>query len=335
MKKSPDNHAPEHTREEPSFQFRGGYIPAEIFNLLRDGEMTKTDLLLCLIVDAMVRCRGEGCWASNGYLASQLGIASNYVSDSIRKLSGSKLRILKVEMIHGRRYLEVSWSRIDGENERQNTSPDNSVNEYRKISNGQKTSPEKPVTDLQKNLEHNIRTKSKKKTHGRSQAHDGARSVLFPDKDKSTETRFDRECSDKLYQAIEEFVARRGKGKMRKMPRKALGPAQFALLRKELDQDKARITTVLDWYCIHLGDQYVTTALCAKSFRERFDDIEIQMERSQRPKRSKTNGNGYDHSHDPNRLQPWEMEIDPRENELQPWEMGIDPRFNQIDENGR
>lgn len=101
---------------EPQQEFRGVWIPPEIFNLLETGELSTTEILLLALVDSYVRCKGDGCWASNGRLGEQLGgLTKKHVSDLIAELIKKKWIVRhgwKKTSRGSSRILETAWSRI-------------------------------------------------------------------------------------------------------------------------------------------------------------------------------------------------------------------------------
>lgn len=90
-----------HSEEQHSFQFRGTFVPAKVFQLLFDKEITADDAHLLIVVDGYTKCTDKE--------ASKL-VHRNIkrVSKSIAKLQ--KLRLLRVTYdIDGTRHLETTY----------------------------------------------------------------------------------------------------------------------------------------------------------------------------------------------------------------------------------
>lgn len=89
-----------------SSAFRGIWLPPEIFPHLN--QLTKTEILLLIIVESLVRAKNRGCWANNRYLAQRMDVTPLHISQSIQFLHKSGLLIVKNK--HGKRFLETCWS---------------------------------------------------------------------------------------------------------------------------------------------------------------------------------------------------------------------------------
>lgn len=100
--------------EQFASKFRGTWIPAEVHEALREGKITPTEVVLLTVIDSLVDPRGEGCWASNAYLAKQ--IHKSVIQT--KRLIGHLLRIKmlvprgwKTTNQNRFRLLETAWSR--------------------------------------------------------------------------------------------------------------------------------------------------------------------------------------------------------------------------------
>ena len=100
-------------KDRLEWQFRDQKVPARLCHLLQQGRISATDLLLCFVIDALVRPQGEktgrGCYANNSFLSRAVNAASNYVSGRIHHLA--RYGLLLVFWVDGVRYLEMEWSR--------------------------------------------------------------------------------------------------------------------------------------------------------------------------------------------------------------------------------
>lgn len=75
----------------PMFQFRGVWVPPELFDLLRTGAMTATDLAVYTLIEAFTYKGSRGCFASNDYIARAAGVQAQQASRIVSKLIGLKL----------------------------------------------------------------------------------------------------------------------------------------------------------------------------------------------------------------------------------------------------
>lgn len=75
------------------FQFRGSFAREELWVLLENGVITSNDLVLLLLIDSLVKCKGMGCWASNRTLARITHKSVPRISGMIRKLKTLKLLV--------------------------------------------------------------------------------------------------------------------------------------------------------------------------------------------------------------------------------------------------
>ena len=108
----------ESKQENEEYCFRSQVTPAFVCQLLREGKLTTSDLLLMWIIDSMVQTewggkRAVGCFMSNKYLAQATNTHPGYVSNRISHLCEMKLIVI-VWRGH-QRYLELEWSRTAAE----------------------------------------------------------------------------------------------------------------------------------------------------------------------------------------------------------------------------
>lgn len=78
-------------QSKPVFQFRGVWLPAELFEKLRTGDITPTDLVVYCMIEAYTYKGSKGCFASNEYLARAAGVQPQQASRIISKLVDLKL----------------------------------------------------------------------------------------------------------------------------------------------------------------------------------------------------------------------------------------------------
>jgi len=92
---------------EPQMAFKGIWIPDFILEMVMDGELTPTDMMLLSMIFAM--SKGEnGCYASREYLASKLGVSVDHTKRLISKYR--KMGIIIDIGFDGRRQkIRTSW----------------------------------------------------------------------------------------------------------------------------------------------------------------------------------------------------------------------------------
>ncbi len=93
------------------------------------------------------------------------------------------------------------------------------------------------------------------------------------------------------------YIGVHKKNKIMRRPSLLQWRKEFAHLLQEAGP--ARVKKVLDWYLLHIGEDYVPEAFCAKTFKDKFIKIEGAMERSLRPVKVERNGHGRPPLHRP------------------------------------
>jgi hypothetical protein len=96
-------------------QFRYVIIPGSIFELVADGVISRAQAWLLGLIDSLVKTRGEGCWASNAWLAKRCAVSIRQLQRdllSLRELGlivdSKKPKMVRDEPV---RTLETTWSR--------------------------------------------------------------------------------------------------------------------------------------------------------------------------------------------------------------------------------
>ena len=97
--------------------------------------------------------------------------------------------------------------------------------------------------------------------------------VLFSLKDMNDKKTFNVICTNKLYKALHK------KRKMQRIPNIQTWNRQFKNLYTKSNPTitKAQVKKVLNWYCKHIGEKYLTKAYSAKTFCDSFIKIEDSM----------------------------------------------------------
>ena len=114
---------------QTQFVFKGVHAPAELFDLVSEGEITGEQAWLLLTIDAYVKCKGDGCFASNETLGKNISRDKRHVQRMIQILRGYRnidgkiqrvgprlVRITGWKLLSNGKYLrilETKWSRID------------------------------------------------------------------------------------------------------------------------------------------------------------------------------------------------------------------------------
>lgn len=266
--------------QQPKFQFRGTFLPAEIIHRLVEGKISKAKLLILIVVESLVECRGKGCWADNHYFANSLGLAANYVSNCIHEMIADGL--LKISYRDGKRNLETAWSRTEGEDERTEKSVGNCTEEHQKRT-------EKSVRSVQKNLYHNNKDKIKRES-GTSppKAGEVSESGLF-----DTQASLDRSVGLPFAKDLYNLLI--GHRKIVARQYNEIGWSnRFTQAVRELGRDD--VTLALEKYRLHFGKKYMPSFYAATTFCEnipRILDIVTRLEEKlEAPPRSRS---GWDY----------------------------------------
>ncbi|NBV52445.1 MAG: helix-turn-helix domain-containing protein [Verrucomicrobia bacterium] len=90
--------------ENPSLGFVGIFIPRDLW--LR-ADLSVTEKVLAGVVDALDK--GDGCWASNAYLANTVGVGERQIRDYLARLEEAK--ILKRWTQDGNRRISSTYSK--------------------------------------------------------------------------------------------------------------------------------------------------------------------------------------------------------------------------------
>lgn len=278
----PANRIPEEV-ENHTPKFRGTWAPAELHQLLADGTIELVDFVLLQMIDSLVDARGEGCWASNDYLAKRIKMTRDYVKKIISKLKGlGLLRQVGWKKFNGRDYrvLETAWSRVDCTN---------AQGDCRTPVGGTTVppwgGPQSPHILLTENTSSYSRPQDADdvapppksppnripSSNGNGKAHHAGNGTAVHLTDQ-----FGRECADRLSAGIRE----KAPGELNPRRRMASWAEEFLRLAKEVPRDEIKET--LGWYYDNMGRDYVPEAYCAKTFRSKYAAIRRSMLRSQR-----------------------------------------------------
>lgn len=99
-------------REEKHTQFfRGAWIPADVFRMVETRIISFGHGWLLVVIDSLVNAQGEGCFATNRYLADRMGMKVRQVQNLLRELQELGL-VFQRESAKHKRVLECCWSRV-------------------------------------------------------------------------------------------------------------------------------------------------------------------------------------------------------------------------------
>lgn len=242
-------------QQPPDLFFQAAVIPRRILYKLigkaGPDKLNGTEIAIYMLVQALNHPT-KGCWASNKTLAGFLGISDRAVQYGLAKLL--HLDCIRSSGSTCDRMLRPN-TQIDDDNSRSRASL-----------------PVGPTHEAE------LRTKKKKYLNNNKSADaDGDGSMFLPELStpataKLVPTGQDKDNADRLYQAV--FAA--GKVVNRRWS-KLDWAKQFTLLR--IGCAGADCSENLEWYCAHIGDQYVPQAWSAKSFRLKYPAIICAHER--------------------------------------------------------
>jgi len=234
---------------EPQFQFRGIWLPADIINLLQKGKLTARETMLLAIIDGLCESGGKGCWASNNYLGKLIGVNTRNTQKAIAKLRAAKL--IRMSMRKGFRTLETTWSRP-------------------LLPTSEKTPPH-VGEDVGSSL---LRKEQIKKRDNTSQRFLDESSAMIRFDGRTVKqvkaNDNDHDNAEKLHIIVMEKQRRKNLGRWSK----SRWAEAFRLLRTELEDGDARVQHVLEWYSKHHSDEGVPSLSTAEQFRKRFDWLE-------------------------------------------------------------
>lgn len=232
------------------WSFPGTYLTPEVMAMFMDRRLTRTHLLLYLIIQALDG--PKGCYASNAYLAEKIGLNVSGVKKAVRQLKGLGL-VVQTGFDGRRRTLRAVYYQEGLEAEGPKNAP----------SEGPKNAP--PLKDVKKV---NIDPPS-------GGGGGGASFGLKEEHDTST-TDFDRHMAAKLKDAVKTQPARTT-GITQARP--SAWANHIRLLRTKDGHPEKDIATVMTWYAEHIGEEFVPQAYSGGSFRKKFPAMLWQAER--------------------------------------------------------
>lgn len=278
------------TPEHHELQCRALNIPIQIVQLINKGKVSVKKAYLLAYVDALFQANGTPCFASNQWLAPRLQVKIRQLQSMISDLFNMKLLI--IEHKDGKRYLETPWTRAGVTTKRrvQKTAPsaENCVLGVQKPALGDaetcihiNTVDKKDSNDINRRL---------KAGDGGMNDSDEFSETLIPVnaiKDKNSIT---MEFSVRLYKALQ----RNGKSVV--IPDLNKWDKEFSALIKQPGVNASRIEKALEWFSVseNIRWQYTPKIRCARTFREKFIDLEDAIENKAYQSKSRQKSNGDD-----------------------------------------
>jgi hypothetical protein len=97
------------SKEHHEYQCRALSIPIEIVHEVQQGSVSVKEAYLLAIIDGLVRCRGDGCYASDAWLAVRVQVKVRQLQNILRSLIRKKL--ITVTETPTKRIIETKWAR--------------------------------------------------------------------------------------------------------------------------------------------------------------------------------------------------------------------------------
>lgn len=282
-------------------QFRGCWIPAEIIDLLQDGELSCQEIVLLAMIDSLVTPE-RGCYASNNYLGKILGVSATRTSQIISGLIDKGL-VIKVSFDGRRRHLETIWSKIDPEKVDSEWLKNKLSEQHARNMNVQDEDFQEPDFSHTKPdfsqtkgcvsqderlsiagrkayvIEKEIEKEIEKNTQSPAERGDGLTGFNLNGRtSRDTDdqnSQYARSAAKRLYDGL---------AKHRKIMRKVNIGKWSVEINRFLDESpitRDEFDRLLNWYVENIDTKFVPKAYSAGTFCERFVDIRDAYERTQ------------------------------------------------------
>lgn len=241
-------------RQNPKSErkFRGTWARVELFDLVCDGVISPRDAWMLLVIDSL--CSKErGCFATNAYLAKQMGMDDGNIKKIIRKLRRLGL-VIDTSFDGRRRHISTPWSRYfaDGAD---------------RTHQGEQNGPPRGVrTDPQRDIG--------EKSRGENPPNPppgGSGCVVIR-----------KSWPRKVVKILVDGIT--STRKLNRSSRVNDWPRVIQLMETRDGLDHRKVLRVAKWYAskwreqdLNQGGHYIPVAMCAKEFREKFIRIERAM----------------------------------------------------------
>jgi hypothetical protein len=258
-------------------------IALDIQDLFTENKITTTEALLLWTIDNMVRSNFTGCWASNKFLGKSVKVKQKrHVQKMLRHLQDLGL-IRVVSRTSNSRVFATKWNDIEDDDLVTKTSSSEQL--YRgdvfNHTGGMlyKTSPSLLLRnkDIKSNTVGSTEPTKRKKKNGEKPMPEWSNFNSVSSQMKESPSTFDLECAKRLAHVVQAS---------RKVMRKfqtSKWATSFRDLRLIDKVEEKRITKVLDWYCEHMGEDYVPQAFSGEGFRSKWLQLEAGMLRDLGP----------------------------------------------------
>lgn len=268
-KSSKSSRQPTEQSENHSFYFQGCWMPPLLYHHAtapkKTSRLNGTDLAVFVVVTGLFDPKWKGCWASNGWIAERINTSPKQVQRSISRLIEFQLLEWAGEHPKTKRILRTPWAL-------KSTIPTPHPDKKCPGGPGQKMSGDSKRQDDGSTSSAASSRRSKK----------AEKSMLLDDIDIRPKSKapapaqIDYEYADRLYNAVRSA----GKRTQRSWSRKSWAQ-EFRRLHDE-EVNETYSGEVLDWFCAHIGQEYVPQTWSAKSFRLEFSKVEAAMERDRK-----------------------------------------------------
>ena len=244
---------------------RGVWIPDFIMEEQARGKIIATDVLLLAVIYNLA-ASAKGCYASNEYLANRIGVKVRYIQKMLSKLRD--LGMVGITQVEGKRVLKVAWNDAepmdDGTPCGTPTPTPCGTPQGRPVGHPRLTMCREDK-DEDKGGKAKLATESPKGFGMVEESHTNETPQKYT------------ELSSTLLKGIQHYL-----GATHPICRKAnlkLWSKGFYLLNTQDDVKFENIQKTLEWYCQHIGEEFMPRIFSGVSFRDRYFSLENQYER--------------------------------------------------------
>lgn len=257
----------EEDNKPPKKQIKGIWIPIEIMNLFTSKQIGSLEVLLVGTIYCLSASNGKGCWASNSYLAKQLGKTPEWIKQVIRKLR--KMGVLQTigSIKKGgrnyrliRTYWDLPIKKLDGVEK-----PPPTGVEIHPGTQGIIPSPNSIVD----------RKNRRMSAVASDMPTDPFLASPLLQENKTEPKEFDKDIARELWTIVLSTGCRNPKSKVEEWA------YHIRLLRKKDNVPKKLIREAIEWYSIHTGQNFVPEIMSGKALRDKWDKLVMAMKRDQ------------------------------------------------------
>jgi hypothetical protein len=225
--------------------------------MFQAGVVSSADIILVSMIYSFSKGR-HGCFASNEYLGSQLGVSPRHIQKMVQNLVSLRVLVRQETENNGR----IIWTAF------------NDIKSWHKPRpTGRGPRPTGRADHGLQGVPFPSKEGTISKVYTASHRAERSSDAGFVMGSTSKKT-FYQKCASKLERALRE------KRKFEPVSKVASWPSVFEKLVHSDQMDRARVKRVLVWYLENIGKPYVPAAYSAKSFAANFVRIESCMERA-------------------------------------------------------